>query len=739
MSGLEPLAALSLACNVLQLVEVGHQTITLIKIVYQGKLIDDALDQKAAILGGISDEVKTYKRPAQCPKHEQQLLAAADRCSIAARDLREEIQFLVGNAKKGSLASTLKVVAKTNWRRRRLERLKENLDSTEKLLHTGLLTRIWSGTNTAAIDIKELKGDLRSFIERYRNGHRNTDELVSRESLEVRKHVSSVSAETIDSLGILRQSLDGMILDTRSQGSQAKRDRLLGSLKFGGFNERRSQVRAAYKDTGKWIFAGDGDESEVVEYPASSVSGGESTASKKFQEETQNLEDNTVDIKWDSFSNWLRSTDVFYWISGKPGSGKTTLVKFIAQHPSTEVLLNIWQPRPLIISHFLWRPGTLLQRSIKGMLCSLLHQLLQDSSRILDCALSSFPYLRTKDADTDWSVEELRTLCLRVISTYERPVCLFLDGLDEVDIQDGVVHLLDLVHELSQSRNIKICLSSRPEPLLQKRLSGYPQLRLQDLNKRDLKSYARDHIRLPEWTSMNRLSYSLIDSVADRAQGVFLWLVFAINSINKGVEYGDTIDLVNTRLRQLPGDLVEMYKDMWKRTCADEPLEYRQTAALYFKLMLMHGRNQSLIKQPPFSLELFTLVLASTSLADEILHYGDETPKHISEDRIIQLCQTVKRQLDVYCFGLLELAPLTKDEADRIKALGLYGDKYDRVLPLTGGTSRQMSGLSGIDPDTLKGTITQLADISRLDIDRLREAPCVKPQFFSKGRILYYP
>lgn len=143
MSGLEPLAALSLAYNVVQLVQAGLETINLIKTVYRRGTADVTLNQTAAILGSLSDEIKTCKRPAKCPKYEQQLLIAAEKCSTAARDLREEIQFLVRNAKHGSLASTLKEVAKTNWRRRRLERLKESLDSTGKLMQTTLLTQIW--------------------------------------------------------------------------------------------------------------------------------------------------------------------------------------------------------------------------------------------------------------------------------------------------------------------------------------------------------------------------------------------------------------------------------------------------------------------------------------------------------------------------------------------------------------------------------------------------------------------
>lgn len=143
MSGFEPIAALGLACNVLQLVEVGHRTINLIKSVYHSGSPDDTLEENAAILEDILVEMKTSDRPAKCPNREQQLLVAADRCSTAARDLREEIKFLVSNARQGSFASTLKVVTKTHWRRRRLERLKESLDRTEKLMQTGLLARIW--------------------------------------------------------------------------------------------------------------------------------------------------------------------------------------------------------------------------------------------------------------------------------------------------------------------------------------------------------------------------------------------------------------------------------------------------------------------------------------------------------------------------------------------------------------------------------------------------------------------
>lgn len=145
MSGLEPLAALGLACNVFQLIEVGCSTVKLAKSIYQSSspAVDQVLQDNAVVLGAISGEVRAAQRPASLSKLDKQLVTTADKCSSAARDLQEEVRFLLGNAKKNQLAATLKVVAKTTWRRRRLDRLKESLDNAEKLMTKTLLAQIW--------------------------------------------------------------------------------------------------------------------------------------------------------------------------------------------------------------------------------------------------------------------------------------------------------------------------------------------------------------------------------------------------------------------------------------------------------------------------------------------------------------------------------------------------------------------------------------------------------------------
>lgn len=497
------------------------------------------------------------------------------------------------------------------------------------------------------------------------------------EGEEIKKHVSSVSAETNEVLGRVQQGLNSLVLSSDVELNQAKRERLIRSLKYPGLNERRNQVSEAYKNTGRWIFSGDGNRLYKTTGPSPRPGAVDSEVSEG-KGAIHNDQHSLSALKWDSFSNWLRSTDTIYWISGKPGSGKSTLVKFILHQPDTKAFLEIWQPGALIISHFFWRPGTSLQQNIKGLLCSLLLQLLQNSAAAPTSAFSSVPDSESKDADTDWSTAELMDLYLRVSSAYERPLCIFLDGLDEVDPRDGVHSLLNVINKISQSSNVKLCLSSRPEPLIQRRFASCPRLRLQDFNMRDLQSYARDHVKFPS-DYIVRHFCDPIRSLVYRSEGVFLWLVLATKSINKGVEYGDNADTFEDRIHHLPGDLISLYHDMWKRASKDDPLVYRQTAALYFRLLLTRGSG-CLFEKFFDGFGVLPFMLASTSTADHILQAGDQTPKRIPNDVMLQRCREVERKVDDYCFGLLEVGS-GSFPVERPQIAGMYGHYYDNLIP----------------------------------------------------------
>lgn len=533
-----------------------------------------------------------------------------------------------------------------------------------------------SRTRAAELDLSNVQDSLRTFILEYQSGNRDIKQLVSSESLKMREHISASSKETVQALGGIQKTLNSLTLEADVQVDQARRERLLQSLKFPGFNERRNQISEAYESTFNWIFVGDDGPSQE-----------DSTESDLDDSDWEESDLEDVDLadpseaSWDLFSNWLSSTEGIYWISGKPGSGKTTLVKFLLEHPKTAACLEIWSPRALKISHFFWRPGNEMQQNIKGLLCSLLYQLVDNSGAATKYLFQLIQDRGSgaKDAHTDWSVPELRSIFLHILSSYEHPILIVIDGLDEVQSTNGPLELLDLLEQFPRCRNTKLCLASRPEPILKQRLSVYPHLRLQDLTRNDLDQYARDHIKLSSISGEEDVSNSStifgtprdpIESIVDKAEGVFLWLVLAIRNINMGCIYGDTLAIIQQRIDDLPGDLTKLYTDMWSRACEESPAAYRQTAALYFRLILLEQDRYSFHSLPRLS--LLQLMLASTSIADQILDVIENPLNLVPEGKLLKECGELERRVDLYCFGLVTF---TQETIEGIA--GWYGSQYD--------------------------------------------------------------
>lgn len=606
-----------------------------------------------------------------------------------------------------------------------------------------------SNTNAASIELSGVRREIRFFVEQYRQGRRQTTELVSIESLNTRKHVSIESLNTRKhvsfeakrtngAVGLVGQKVDRLVALEHTQIDERARARLLESLKYPGFNQRRSQIDDAYSDTLNWIFFGDNDEksndnSGSYEYddsdsnydssrdqsgevdgkgvsdqghhsdhsngsdrqhrPGDSFNTGASRSASETSsntvsdpeatgsEEEENIHhEASREVKWSSFSNWLSSTDVLYWITGKPGSGKTTLMKYILNDERTKKYLDIWCPGCTIISHYFWLPGSPMQRNIEGLLCSLLYQLLENNLNALMEAMS----LGSKSSHTDWSHAELQSSVTKALDWYENGVCLFLDGIDEIKpedgTKDGIPEFLDWAIKLSQrSKPIKLVLASRPDPhILETRLSGYPRMRLQDLNYEDLVKFVTGRVKIHEKGISSYSRYELIDSLADKAEGVFLWLILAIKSLNEGLRNDDSLELLQERIDCLPQGLDNLYKDMWARAGADNPAEYRQTAALYFKLLLESRAWEG-------GINAFDVMLATTGFADSVLHAIADPSKLVREDDMLQQYMKVEKKLNIYCVGLIETI-----EADHymrsLADFSWYGRVYDRIFPVAVGT-----------------------------------------------------
>ena len=91
--------------------------------------------------------------------------------------------------------------------------------------------------------------------------------------------------------------------------------------------------------------------------------------------------------RWDDFAGWLKSGHGVYWINGKAGSGKSTLMNHICNHSRRLELLEEWQPQREVLTptFFFWSAGNRLQKSVDGLLRSLIYQILKDCRKLVEC------------------------------------------------------------------------------------------------------------------------------------------------------------------------------------------------------------------------------------------------------------------------------------------------------------------------------------------------------------------
>src|SRR3569833_2171716 len=210
-------------------------------------------------------------------------------------------------------------------------------------------------------------------------------------------------------------------------------------------NERCNQIRDNFPSTFYWVLgiqdnsdlytdSSDSDRVSSSDLPSDDdLDAGElGDQISSTSRDPSSINPNAENYPWDNFVEWLESKNDLYWISGKPGSGKSTLMKFIASRPETRRALKKWRPNPRIMSHYIWMAGSQAQRSVKGILCSLRYQSVEAPRDCIHMLLERHSRLRSKDSVSDWANNALHDLTIEFLRASDESFCIFLDGLDEI-------------------------------------------------------------------------------------------------------------------------------------------------------------------------------------------------------------------------------------------------------------------------------------------------------------------
>ncbi|KAK9850725.1 hypothetical protein MYU51_011815 [Penicillium brevicompactum] len=439
--------------------------------------------------------------------------------------------------------------------------------------------------------------------------------------------------------------------DIRGSFEDEKRDkearqRILESLRFPQMQERAQQIQPAEEKTYEWIL---------------------------HRHVTQRH-------RYEGLVTWLSSiteTRRIYWISGKPGSGKSTLMRFLEERLEMQDHMFPWARDCSVIrvSYFSWNSGNALQKSLEGLLRSLLFQILEQKPNLIpgmfDGTRWSAAHMPSAKL-AGWTNSELLAslqMCILTLQKLSMKILFFVDGLDEFECTDRMrQELIDILTRMAHSANVKMFLSARPWNIFQDGFRDNPRLRLEDLTRGDITLYVeRKFLNSPRFLDLlcydQEKAEELISRITERAQGVFLWVRLVVYDLLQGIRDGDGIQCLHQKLEGIPTDLDEYLERLFSSISP----QHKREASIILQVALHEERSFETL-HPLRLLDLSFIDEPSPDFALVDTSSYLKLPMRDPERLRLRLDATLRR-INSRCMGLLECTYNPDD------FFGLFGEQ----------------------------------------------------------------
>lgn len=344
------------------------------------------------------------------------------------------------------------------------------------------------------------------------------------------------------------------------------REKLIDPLELDSMNSRYATIKTAHARTCEWLLI-------TPEY-------------KDWCESKMTLEHHGI-----------------LWIKGKPGSGKSTIMKFAYSAASRETGI-------IVIKHFF---GS--EDSMEGMYRSLLYQLFEKIPEI--------------EVDASWlsstipgryNSEILQSMFVRALKSLgQQDLICFIDDLNTCG-EDQCRQILEFFIDLAQiavslQLRFKVCLSSRHYPHVTLMKGIELVLEGQDGHERDLAIYLTSALKIGH----SKFAEQTKSEMLQRTSGIFLWTVITAR-ILEDYDSG-RLHALSKRLDEIPEGLEGLFKHVLTRDTKDPE------ALLLCLQWLLYARR------PLTREELYFAILVG--LTPETVSEWD--PEHISEEDMDRL------------------------------------------------------------------------------------------------------
>jgi len=406
-----------------------------------------------------------------------------------------------------------------------------------------------------------------------------------------------------------------------------------------------------------------------------------------------------------SFSEWLKAERIqhkkettgkgaveaksgLFWIKGKPGCGKSTLMKYIQAQPETKSLLEKWARGGdvLCASYYFCYKGSKLQKSQEGMLRSLLYACLARRRELIEVVTEDLSRRRSDELSEYWNLRRLKGTLKKVISYCESrqtpktghsnlKFCFFIDGLDEYEGDHE--ELAEFILEIAGLPQVKLCVSSRPLNAFERRFepTHSPNIVLQKLTSSDIRKYVEG--RFDNCPQMNRILVRprLTSNITHKASGVFVWVVLVVKLLIDAAKNGYSDYDLERHLDSYPDEIDQLYKLIIGKVSNNE----LKHCFRYLRLVEVNGG---------------TISLMLLTVADMLLDGLPPTPE--SFNRTIQL-ESARLRINSSCLGLLEIERKRDDRDEELTAatvVFLHKSVFDYLK--TDGAQKQFKNFEAV-------------------------------------------
>lgn len=544
---MKPIPAVGLSSALVQIIDFGINTLRKDHIIYQSSEPCDAQAHNAAVLQDaiytlyrlidvidaselkkLQAENREQKKGAKLSEAAQQLLKHSEGVKELVEGLRDAlIAAQARGTSEDRVWGTLReALMNGTWKKKDVTGAKKKLRALRREIDTSLLLALRQYLDQSAetglpVFARDDVDGLRHW-EKWQN--EALDSIHSNEWKPNKKKNVEEFAKIVDGLITLENEAHFC-------------EEIFRALHFEEANERLYAVEAPMQGSMKWV----------------------------FEDERMNDEGGLLE--------WLGNIrgDNLFWISGKPGCGKTVLTKYLFRNPQIFDYLEAWSGTApgITAGFFFWNSGTELQNSPTGMLRSILYEALQDmiyGPLEQDQGIIQWLFAERWNQFTsyggglhDFTFAELRKSFELMVADVSKKFLFMVDGLDEMDEYPS--ELVDVLIAAAKKDNVKVVVSSTARSELEAALKGRPNLVLDEWTKKD--SAAHIMHEFGELEVLNKLrrksdnveEMNAINTLAEKADGVFLWAKLATAYILHGITEDDNFSAMRSRAWDLPHTL----------------------------------------------------------------------------------------------------------------------------------------------------------------------------------------